>query len=157
AFAMLSLTSRVDVEIYPVLSDGRLDTTRVQQFDIGSNAKAIAISKDDRYIYVGFWDERWPIVVLRRVEGSSGRYEDTGWRIPVGYWVWQMIVSPDGKYLVVNDHHILETFAIQDDGNLVATGYKFPFESVFGNGPMYFQFAYPPAPTEIERQWQVYE
>jgi len=147
-----------EVEIYPILEDGSLDTTHIQGFDMtyGNVADLIGVSKDGRYIYVG---SPYPnqIGVLRKKIAGDG-FEDTGWRISLTYVPWYMLVSPDGKYLVTTDMRIFETFAIQDDGNLVATGYQFPYESIFGTANNYFQFAYPPAPTEVEYQnWQLYE
>jgi hypothetical protein len=145
--------SSIDIDIYPILDDGSLDTTHVQAFDIGV-AGQIAISKDGRFLYISNGLNQF-IAIFR--QPTHGVFEDTGWRIPVNHIIWQMMVSPDGKFLVFQDHHILETFTIQDDGNLVATGYEFPFETTFGHGPMYFQFAYPPAPTEVDPLWQLYE
>ena len=117
----------------------------------------LAITPDGRYLYVGDVDLN-RINILQRVYTGDGPFEDTGWRIPLGYPPWQMIVSPDGKYLVVTDSRIFDTFAIQDDGNLVYTGYRFNFELVFGIDPQYFQFAYPEAPTGVEKQeWQLYQ
>ncbi|MDI6784488.1 MAG: hypothetical protein QME64_10390, partial [bacterium] len=149
--------SPADVEIYPILADGMLDTTRVQRFDLGSNLVALACSKDGQYFYVSNWNNL-NIVVLRRVYTASDYYEDTGWRIYTGYRAWQMEVSPDGKYLVAHDMQRLQTFAIQDDGYLVPVGERFPFDTIFGKALHYFQFAYPAAPTEIDQSlWQLYK
>lgn len=131
-----------------------LDTTKIQRFDMGYNANPIAMSIDGRYLYAGF-DDPSQIAILRRIYTSSGPFEDTGWRYYTGYWSWQLAVSPDGKYLIANDHHVLEAFEIQEDGNLVSV-FKFPFETTFGYGPHYFQFAYPPAPTAVDPLWQLY-
>jgi hypothetical protein len=148
--------SSSEVEIYPIFTDGSLDTTNVQRFDmtIGNVAGFINVSKDGKYIYVG---SPYPNQIgILRLKNTGDGYEDTGWRIPLTYVPWQMEISPDGKYLVITDSRSFQTFAIQDDGNLVVASW-FPFETIFGTDPQYFQFAYPPAPTEVDPQWQLYE
>ncbi|MFB3896767.1 MAG: hypothetical protein ACE14V_10740 [bacterium] len=155
-YAIITKSGGVDSPtIYPIRDDGSLDTTTTQKFSIGDTGRG-TMSIDGRYLYFATGTLPNTSISIFR-QPTHGVFEDTGWRVSLGYIVWQMELSPDGKYLVLHNQSILDVFAIQDDGNLVHQ-FSFPFATIFGKIPMYFQFAYPPAPTAIDTlNWELYQ
>ncbi len=112
------------VEVHPVLSNGMVDTT--QTWDYGHiGGYYLDITPDGNNIYAnGITHLAW--------SNQSSMFIDVG--IATSMSVFQLKVSPDGKFLVVvpGNQTTIKTFAIQTDGSLVDTGYTFDYGSTFG-------------------------
>jgi DNA-binding beta-propeller fold protein YncE len=152
-----------DIDIFSILPDDTLDTT-AQHIDIPNAASAYSIimSPDGQYAYIAIFG-RDSVVTISH--DSAGVWFDTGKRL-ILYGPWRIVCAPVNNMVVV-DHQIdvlgysytyLSTFYMQPDGELLPTGYSFPFQQTFGDNPLTFVFAYPPGITEVESdQWQLYE
>lgn len=150
-----------DVIIYPVLSTGLLDTTKRCIITPADSSYTLGMTPDGKFLYVTIFSPDG-IAILQHI--SSGGFEDTGRRVSLIDNPWRLVVSPNGKFLVVEYYggytwyyRHLKVYAIQSDGSLVETS-DFPFEETFGDSLVWLEFAYPPAPTEVgSSAWELYE
>ncbi len=138
------------IEVRRVLSNGMLDTTKVWDYANGGGFW-LDITPDGNNIYAnGITHLSW--------SSRSSMFIDSG--IVVSLSVYQLKVSPDGKFLVVvpGDQTSLKTFSIQTDGSLVDTGYTFDYGSTFGAfipADCRLIFDWTPLPTSVpEELWK---
>ena len=142
------------VEVHPVLSNGIVDTTRVWDYEPGKGGIYLDITPDGNNIYAnGITHLSW--------SNQSSIFIDSGTAVSLS--VYQLKVSPDGKFLVVvpGDQTTIKTFSIQPDGSLVDTGYTFDFGSTFGAfipADCRLIFDWTPLPTSVpEELWKEFD
>ena len=141
------------VEVRRVLPNGMVDTTtQVWDYEPGNGGFYIDITPDGNNIYANN-------MIHLSWSNQSSMFFDSGKAASLSS-VFQLKVSPDGKFLVVvtGDQLSLKTFSIQTDGSLVDTGYTFDFGSTFnafisGNSRLIFDWT--PLPTSVpEELWK---
>ena len=134
------------VEVHPILPNGMVDTTRVWDYEPGNGGRDIDITPDGNNIYANN-------MIHLSWSSQSSMFFDSGTAASLSS-VFQLKVSPDGKFLVVvtGDQLSLKTFSIQTDGSLVDTGYTFDFGSTFNafiDASSRLVFDWTPLPTGV--------
>jgi len=130
------------VDIYPILSDGQLDTAK--RYSYTQNADyTLTCTPDSMHIYSGCFDG------LSSTPGRIGRFdysEDSGCFIQNGEYVFtdgsQVLnadVTPDGRLMVVSlqvghgSYHKIITMHVSPTGDLTPTGYEFMYSQICGD------------------------
>ncbi len=133
------------VEVRRVFPNGMVDTTQAWDYAPGNGGMYLDITPDGNNIYAnGITHLSW--------SSQSSMFIDAGMATSLG--VYQLKVSPDGKFLVVvpGDQTTLKTFSIQTDGSLLDTGYTFNYGSTFNafiDGSSRLIFDWTPLPTGV--------
>ncbi len=151
------------IYIYQINNDGYLDESTVTKFNNVKVAESIVITPNGRHIYGGYCDSNSALTRLDWSDESSRFYY---WGCYSTNQVQNMVVSPDGKILIVamqRDYPtqwFIKTFYIHTDGSLEETGNIFEYSKICNNdipvNPKMVIFSIPDPtsiPTELWGNW----
>ncbi|MDI6782923.1 MAG: beta-propeller fold lactonase family protein [bacterium] len=149
-----------EIVIYQIAEDGTISTTG-QRWDVSINLPSqFTITPDGKWLLLANASNTNGFIATYAID-SNGRFQDTGKRYLL-VDPQDVVVSPDCKYIAV-DHNVsgmraLSTFTLSSEGDLIPTGFSFPFQQTFGYYPSDIEFVLLPAITAVNpRHWQVYE
>jgi len=128
----IGLIVNSNVYIYPIQDDGYLATDSVCKYNIKVD-ESLVITPDGRHIYGGYFSSAHGI---ERLDWSDEFSRFVYWGCYTTDGIQNMVVSPDGKILIVAfwggspTRWYIKTYFIQSDGSLEETGNVFEYSQI---------------------------
>jgi len=156
------IVNRSSIYIYPIQDDGYLATDSVCKYNVKVD-ESLVVTPDGRHIYGGYASG---VHGIERLDWSDESSQFIYWGCYSTNQVQNMVVSPDGKILIVAlqrnypTQWYIKTYFIQSDGSLEETGNIFEYSKIYHDyitaNPKMVIFSIPDPtsiPTELWGNW----